>query len=49
MQLGVSINVGTINLFGGSASEIAQEFDKAIAELIEKDRSRIKYALKEIG
>ena len=47
MQLGVAINVGTMNLFGGSASEIAQEFDKAIAELIEKDRSKIKLALKQ--
>jgi len=45
---GISINVNTMYLFGGSAAEIAAEFDKEIAALIEKNRSKITMALQSL-
>lgn len=42
---GFSISIGQINVIGGSDMQIAIKLDSAIADLIEKDRSKIKDAL----
>ena len=39
---GPSINIGVINIIGGSDMDIAQKLDAAIAELWIKDRSKLK-------
>jgi hypothetical protein len=39
---GVSINIGVINIVGGSDMEIAEKLDSALADLWMKDRSKLK-------
>lgn len=43
---GVSININTINVSGGGSAEIAEQLDAQLAVLWEKDRSKLKQAIK---
>lgn len=43
---GVSINIGVINVSGDNSLEVAENLDAALADLIQKDRSKLKQALK---
>jgi hypothetical protein len=42
----VSINIGTINVSGGGSAQIAEQLDEKLASLWEKNRSKLKRAIK---